>query len=292
MATYTVKTSQNIFDVALHLYGSIEGLFDLLISNPWLNMTTDLKRGMELEYHDYFVVNNAMKQEIEANNYIPANNERHSYFKKTDEQLVMLCDIEPTSEMTTIVASGEGTMIIDWGDNSQLESITLTTNETTYEHFFDNTVDDRRMKIYGTFNFIKFDVSNLNGTIYPVRPLVVDEFVNRSNGRSLKGLFLFDGTVTVDLQGMEISSLLSIGDMSLQELNLKHVKFTDVSVLDEYLQYIVDNYGTRRDCTVYLTTEPSAAGMAAIETIINEPAWNESGHWQFIINDQTYTSVV
>ena len=292
MATYTVKTSQNIFDVALHLYGSIEGLFDLLISNPWLNMTTDLKRGMELEYHDYFVVNNSMKQEIEANNYLPANSERHSYFKKTDEQLVMLCDIEPTAEMTTIVASGDGTMIVDWGDNSPLESITLSISETTYEHFFDNTVDERRMKIYGAFDFIKLDISKLNGTIYPVRSLVVDEFVNRSNGRSLKGLFLFDDTVTVDLQGMEISSLLPIGDMRLQELNLRYVKFTDVSVLDEYLQYIVDNYGTRRDCTVYLTTEPSAAGMAAIETIINEPAWNESGHWQFIINDQTYTSVV
>lgn len=290
MATYTVKTGQNIFDVALHLYGSIEGLFDLLISNPKLTMTTDLRRGMELEYHEYFVVNDAMKQEIIANNYLPANSERHVYNKLTDEPLVMICDLDVIQEKTQFIASGEGIMYVDWGDNSEFEKIKLSTTENTYEHYFDNKADSRRIKVYGTFTLIKFDTSELGGVIYPVRPIVVDEFVNRANGYSLKGLFLFDGTVTVDLQAMNISDLLPIGDMSLQELNLKHVKFTDVSVLDEYLQYIVANYGSRRDCTVYLTTEPSSIGMDAINTIINESSWNESGKWKFIINDQIYTA--
>ena len=52
MGVYTVKPNQNLFDVALHLYGSIEGLFDLLISNPELNMTSDLVYGQELIYHE------------------------------------------------------------------------------------------------------------------------------------------------------------------------------------------------------------------------------------------------
>lgn len=290
MATYTVKTGQNIFDVALHLYGSIEGLFDLLISNPELTMVTDLKRGMELEYHEYFVVNDAMKQEIIANNYLPANSERHVYNKLTNEPLVMICDLDVIQEDTRFIASGEGTMYVDWGDNSKLEAIELTATENTYEHYFDNKADSRRIKIFGTFTLIKLDTSKLGGVIYPVRPIVVDEFVNRANGYSLKGLFLFDGTVTVDLQAMNISDLLPIGDMSLQELNLKHVNFTDVSVLDEYLQYIVANYGSRRDCTVHLTTEPSSVGMDAINTIINESSWNESGKWKFIINNQIYTA--
>ena len=51
MAKYVVKPNQNLFDVALHLYGSIEGIFDLLISNPELNMASDLTYGQELEYH-------------------------------------------------------------------------------------------------------------------------------------------------------------------------------------------------------------------------------------------------
>ena len=33
MNTYIVKSGQNLFDVAITLYGSIEGVFDLLISN-------------------------------------------------------------------------------------------------------------------------------------------------------------------------------------------------------------------------------------------------------------------
>ena len=52
MATYKVKLGQNIWDVAMQLYGSVEGILDLLISNDWLDMTTDLEVGMDLEYHD------------------------------------------------------------------------------------------------------------------------------------------------------------------------------------------------------------------------------------------------
>lgn len=125
--------------------------------------------------------------------------------------------------------------------------------------------------------------------MFTIRPVVVDEFTSRANGNSLKGLFLFDGTVKVDLQTMVISDLSPIYDMSLQELNLLQVQFTDVSVLDNYLVHIAENYGNRRDCTVYLDTEPTEIGMNAIQTIINEPEWNESGKWKFVINDIVYT---
>ena len=63
MRTYTVRTGQNIFDVALTLYGSIEGVFDLLISNPdgfdggALSMATQLRSGMVLNYHEEYVIN-------------------------------------------------------------------------------------------------------------------------------------------------------------------------------------------------------------------------------------------
>ena len=62
MATYTVKPNQNLFDVALHIYGSIEGLFDLLISNPDLNMTSELSYGQELTYHEDFVLNESVTE--------------------------------------------------------------------------------------------------------------------------------------------------------------------------------------------------------------------------------------
>ena len=48
MGNYRVITGQNIYDVALHLYGSIDGIVDLLINNPGLSLETELRTGQEL----------------------------------------------------------------------------------------------------------------------------------------------------------------------------------------------------------------------------------------------------
>lgn len=289
MAQYKVKPNQNIFDVSIELYGSIEGLFDLLISNSELTMTTELKAGMILEYHDYFTINEGIIKGIQEHKYLPANGERHVYFKEPKYELIAVCGVSHEKEYSGFSVSGEGEMIVDWGDNSDLQTIFLSNNTEAYTHYFDNIVDERRMKIYGECSLMQFDLSDIGGDVLFVRPLIVDEYINKANGYSLKGLFLFEGTVKVDLQGMTISDLSPIYDMSLQQLNLVNVRFTTVSVLDDYLQYIVDNYGSRRDCTVCLNTGPSERGMQAIQTIINEQSWNESGKWKFIINDQIYT---
>ena len=57
MGNYRVITGQNIYDVALHLYGSIEGIVDLLINNPGLSLETELRTGQELTYTDGFIIN-------------------------------------------------------------------------------------------------------------------------------------------------------------------------------------------------------------------------------------------
>lgn len=289
MAQHKVKPNQNIFDVTIELYGSIEGLFDLLISNPQLTMTTELIPGMLLEYHEYFVINEGVVKGIRENNYVPSNGSRHVYYKEPMNDLIAVCGIPNNREYSGFSISGTGAMEVDWGDNSDLQVISLSPTLQNITHYFDNTVNVRRIKLYGECSITQLDLSDIGGDVFLVRPLVVDEYTNQANGYSLKGLFLFTGTVKVDLQRMTISDLSSIGDMSLQELNLLNVKFTDISVLDNYLQYIVDNYGNRRDCAVHLNTEPSEKGMQAIQTIINEQSWNESGKWKFIINDQIYT---
>lgn len=289
MAIHKVTANQNIWDVALQLYGTIEGVFDLLISNPSLTMTTDLVPGMELEYHDYFVLNEGIVSSLKSSNLVPGNGQRHVYYKHTDEPLVFICGVPADQEFMDFSVSGDGTMIIDWGDNTELECVKLSHTTRRLQHYFDNTVDERRVRIYGNFNILSLNASLLKGDLFTVRPVIVDEFISRANGNSLKGLFLFNGTVKIDLQTMVISDLSPIYDMSLQELNLLQVKFTDVSVLDNYLVHIAENYGKRRDCTVYLDTEPTDVGMNAIQTIINEPAWNQAGKWKFIINDVVYT---
>ena len=57
MGRYKVIAGQNIYDVALHLYGSIEGIVDLMMCNTDLSLDTTLKVGDELIYSDDFVIN-------------------------------------------------------------------------------------------------------------------------------------------------------------------------------------------------------------------------------------------
>lgn len=290
MATYTVKPNQNIFDVAIMLHGSVEGLFDLLISNEWLNMTTELKAGMNLEYHEFYKTNEGIVSEIADQGYLAANGERHVYHKSTELPLVFVFAIadNDTERMWFSVSAESGSMLVDWGDNSDLEEITLSTTATRVEHWFNDKVEKRRVKVYGNFELNTFDAEGIPGTIYTMRTVTVDEFSNRKNKYPLDGLLLFEGTYSVDLRYAKVRDLTPIGDMSLQMLDLRGAEIGRDAV-DDYLTYIVDNYGSRRDCTVLLTTEPSAIGMAAIQTIIGEQSWNQSGHWVFNINGTIYT---
>ena len=56
MGKHKITAGQNIYDVAMHLYGSIEGIVDLLINNPELSLDDTLKSGEELEYTDGFTI--------------------------------------------------------------------------------------------------------------------------------------------------------------------------------------------------------------------------------------------
>lgn len=291
MAIYTVKPNQNLFDVALHLYGNIEGLFDLLISNPELNMTSELVYGQELVYHEDFVLNESVVSEFKKQGIVPSSGARKVYFKRPEEDLIFFVGVNADMALTTFKASGEGVMIIDWGDNTELEYVKLTVAMQSIEHYFDNETENRRIKIYGdtsTLKFIKLDTTGLGGALILCKPVIVDEYACTNRGYSLLGLSMFEGTYKIDLHSTTIDSLLPIGDMNLQELDLTGVHFLHDNAIDDYLEYIVEHYEDRRQCTVYLTTEPSEKGYAAIDTILNEPEWNISDTWKFYINNQLY----
>lgn len=292
MATYIVKPNQNLFDVALHLYGSIEGLFDLLISNPELNMTSELTYGQELEYHSEFILNQSIVDEFRNQNITPSSSARKVYFKRPEEDLIMIVGVNAELMYSSLKVSGEGEMVIDWGDNSDLERVSLTVNPITIEHYFDSVVEKRRVRIYGfdTLKFMQLDTTGIGGALVLCRPLVVDEYYCIGKGYSLTGLALLDGTYKIDLRNSIVADLLPLANMSLQELDLTNVYYTNDDILDDYLEYIADprHYNDRRPCTVRLTTEPGERGYQAINTILNEPEWNVSGTWKFYINNELY----
>ena len=289
MAQYQVSSNQNIFDIALHLYGSIEGIYDLLMSNPWLTMKSEIPKGTVLEYHDYFVISPGIVSEINNQQLIPANSERKVYFKKTDAPCVMQLIVPTEAIKIAFTWSGEGDVIIDWGDNSPLETIQLKSTVEEYLHYFDNNVDNRIVKIYGDFSLRVWDTSGNEGTLYIIRPIIVDEYISQIGKVNFEGLPLFKDTYLLDLSNRTISDLSPIYDMSLQILDLRNVIFKYPSVLENYLTNLVTNHGNRRACTVYLSETPTQTGMNAINTIINEVAWNDPNKWVFNINGNIYT---
>lgn len=291
MATYIVKPNQNLFDVALHIYGSVEGIFDLLISNPQLGMSSELSYGQKLEYHEEFVINAPIVNEFRNKNITPSSGERKVYFKRPEEDLLIIVEISPNLDLTNLTFAGEGVMIVDWGDNSPLEYFTLKSEREEAEHYFNSEVETRRIKIYGnpdTLKFTQLDTTKLGGSLILCRPLIVDEYTCVGRGHSLLGLSLFNGTYKIDLRQSTIKDLIPIGDLHLQELDLREADFLKIDVLDDYLEYIVAHHDDRRPCTVRLSTEPSERGFAAIHTILNEPEWNISDTWKFYINNKLY----
>jgi hypothetical protein len=56
MKQYIVKSGQNIFDVSLTLFGSLEGISDLMVNNESLTLGTKLETGQVLNYDEDFVI--------------------------------------------------------------------------------------------------------------------------------------------------------------------------------------------------------------------------------------------
>ena len=125
MGRYSVIAGQNIFDVALHLYGSIEGIVDLMMNNPDLSLDTTLTVGQELVYTDGFVINADVVAYNAARGIVPANGEHHVYPKYPEGQLSVEFHLPAAVLNVSCTASGTGSLEIDWGDNSEIEKIEL-----------------------------------------------------------------------------------------------------------------------------------------------------------------------
>ena len=304
MKAYKVKSNQNIFDVAISVYGSIEGIFDLFVNNPDLSFDSVLEGGQELYWDENFVVYDNIVNVLNAEAIVPINGERHVYYKSTEQPLRCVVQISEQDSFLTLSLSGDGELIVDWGDNSELEKISLHPTTQNYVHYFDNTTDNRIIRLYGDFNVREWDMSTINGMILPTQPLTVDEVKTKKNKISLQGLFLFNGTYSVKMSNISVIDLSPIQDMSLSYLELTEMDYKSVDVLNDYLIYVAKHNNERRNCKVILDTVPSGtyqkpkkdlngryvinSGMEAIYVITHEEAWNEAGPWVFDICGKIY----
>jgi hypothetical protein len=308
MGKYTVTAGQNLFDVALHIYGSIEGIIDLMMNNISLSFAGSLKTGDELEFTDGFVINPDIIAYYRMNNIVPANGERKVYHKSTGFQKVFKIRLNSVQTSAGFTVSGNGDMEIDWGDNSPVQSVTLHNEQQPFFLCFDNTVSGKRkIVIYGDFTIKQMDFTALGATdIFLFRPLSVEKFVLKDSKINIGFISLFKDVYNINLSGMKIASLLPLlENKKLMKLDLSGIN-VECDVIDQYLTGLVKYHHGRRSCTVILTEYPSGeykepgrdengkyiltCGMEAVWLLCNEPLWNEAGYWKFTIKGETYTT--
>ena len=308
MGRYSVIAGQNIFDVALHLYGSIEGIVDLMMNNPDLSLDTTLTVGQELVYTDGFVINADVVAYNAARGIVPANGEHHVYPKYPEGQLSVEFHLPAAVLNVSCTASGTGSLEIDWGDNSEIEKIELRNARLHLNHTFDNTIKGtRRIRWYSRAEFKTLDRSGLQpDSIFLFHPLRVEELTLQNASVSLEGLRLLDGTYSLRLSGIttaDLTPLAGCRELMTLDMGEGHLK---PDVEDAFLYEIVNRYGNRRNCTVTFPVTPSGiyrepdrdpesarylpvSGMECIWVILHEESWNEGGPWKFIIEDKIYT---
>lgn len=221
MAQYVVRSGQNIYDVALTLYGSVEGIFDLLVNNPDLNMETQLSYGMVLEYSEQFVLNQDIVIWLQNNKTLVKNGEyvcNHpdietlikDHVKKYHDKLYsslleMSADeqsmyweglympkmvIRQQGQVTAMVFTlkDDKHFIVDWGDSSAPQIIEGT-EEQEIEHCYKGN-GNHTITLYGDFEFDSLDFSNLNGIYYPLNTIYADRFISNLNIKDIDKLII------------------------------------------------------------------------------------------------------
>lgn len=308
MGQYKSTTGQNIYDIVLHIYGSLDWITDLLINNTSLSLSDQIKSGTIFKYTDELIVDSSVVNVLNANSIIPANGSRGVYFKPTNDtpNIILICD--HLDKIASLNLSGMGNIMIDWGDNSDIQTVHLGQDTVKLPHIFDSkTAESRKITIYGSTTFYTLDLSGVKATeIYFLQDILVDNYVNNKCESTLEHLRLSKNTLNIDLLNCQVIDLTPIVDCNkLMTLNL-YSDSTNTTVFESYLKDLVANYGSRRGCTVIIKPQLSGAykepdrdsnskyvinsAMEAVWVLVNEPEWQEAGFWKIIINNQIYTT--
>lgn len=306
MSKYIITAGQNLYDVALHIYGSIEGITDLLVNNPALSMASKLHAGQELTYTDDYLIDADVAAYYRQKAINPANGERNVYFKEAHYPRIAELWLSAADTSTSVSFSGASEMEIDWGDNTPLQHIVLGRETAHITHFFDNTISGNRIiRLYGDFRLRQADFTALNpSAVFLLNPVYAEEVTLRGCHASLDFLPLLEGMYALDLSKVKTASLLPI----VQCRGLKRLDLSGMDVLretlDELLISLVREYYDRRNCEIILSEFPSgeyrepprdeasnyiiSTGMEAVWLLTHEESWNEGGAWVIRIGERCY----
>lgn len=290
MATYIVKPGQNIWDIALQLHGGVDGLFDLLVSNQSINMSTEFVGGEVLEYHDFFIANQSVVASLKDASIVPSNGNRGIVVKNLKSKPSVVFNLEKGALFASFQASGRGFVTIDWGDGSEDDIVQLNSSNQIVEHYFSDRYDGRRMvRFLGEFEFYDLDITRMAAIVYATRIIHANKILAKRS-TLLDGFRLFSSTKSLVLDESVIVDLSPIAKIPLTSLSLMNCFFEQDDALEKYLEAIIEDYGDRPPCTIRMSVDVSAGALEKINTILNEPSWNIRESWKFIAGDKIYTN--
>lgn len=306
MGSYKVIAGQNLYDVALHVYGSVEGITDLLANNESLSLDDDLQAGDVLFYTDGYRINKEVVAYYQTHGITPASGELHVYPKSFSLPPTVELYLSHEAISSGFTVSGSGKLEIDWGDNSVAEAVSVDGNSLRMSHLFDSPVGGKRkVSLYMEGRFQSLNFSELHpSALYIFKPVYVERFVLKNAALGIESLPLLSGVFELCLDGLKTDELTPLLELKgLMRLSLCGTVFRQPAI-DAYLTGLVRRHDNRRSCRVVLECEPSgeyreprkdangrymvSSGMEAVWVLTHEPAWNEGAPWEFVINDRIY----
>lgn len=221
MAQYKVRSGQNIYDIALALYGSVEGIFPLLAQNEWLTLETELDHTMSIDYSEDLAINKDITIWLKENGVNVKNGDHFQDFIDVESLIQnhfeafhqdVLEELKPLSpdeqamfwetlHMPKMIIrqqgqlcsfkvelNGDSHLVIDWGDYSE-PLITEGHGLQEIEHCYKGS-GEHSIVLYGDFTCEVLDFSGLNGLYYPLGYIYANQLITPIESEELNKLII------------------------------------------------------------------------------------------------------
>lgn len=283
MAQYTVRHGQNLFDIVLTCYGDLNGLGDFMLLNPTVNYNSNFNDGDIVNYDETKVISQVTSNYYSKNRIIPTGGNDYIYYK--EPLYKHLFSIYVSQDVVNLIVgiSGSGIIQIDWGDNSQLQTVQLSQEVQTISHDSNSYLDtSRRIRFYGEADFHTINLSRIN----------VERAFSVSDFKCLT-LIINDNKIIPNIKFTKIIRNLNkvdfsrtlIDDLSpllynheLREIHLENCEINQ-SIIDEYVIGLVKNYQSRLLADVWMKGNDLPSGMYQEPSVLSDPQTGMEAIW-------------
>ena len=308
MSTYISQPNQSIFDIAVAVHGSIDGIADILINNTDINMVDEIKSGTEILFTSIITLDKPTVDFLDNRDIIPSNKGIDILFKEHPKPV--LADIFYSQyDSEFIIKKTSGNIYVDWGDNSEIEYFSSSDN-IMYHQFDISRVDINEKSVIRIFADSSENIGDLTvlspyiNKIIMYRPIAMNSYIDASEIENPTFLLLAKGIKKIHINNSTSLDFGFLGTIeTLKELEVK-TKNTTSEAIDKLFISIVNNYGSRLPASIKTKVSPNGVykkpkdasspqtGMEAVWILINSELWNTETHrWKIEIDGIEYEKV-